>query len=143
MITLRPNTAKVQRRATTGTTSNTGAPVPTTPITVYAALPCFIENVPRQSQIDVAIGSQPVVEQLHLFYADGVNVNGYTAGETVVYKGQNLIVAANLRSAFPDIRDGDLITMETGSTFLVIGPPQLYYDVFPNIQAHLQLGKGW
>lgn len=141
---LRPNTATVQRKATTGRVSNTGAPIPAGPETVYAELPCFIESALTRAEIVTAGGAagQPVTTDTVMMVADGVNVSGCSPGDVVTVNGVMMIVAANGRAAFPDLRNDDKITREDGTEYLVLRT-QSYPDVFPNIQAHLALGKAW
>ncbi len=140
----RPNTVTVQRMQTSGT-SGAGDPLPTAPVTIYAALPCLVDMMPRGGDIvDAKIG--PVVSQVYTLYADGVAAYGASAGSTidVTIGGTTFpfIVAPNGRSAFPDIRKNDRITDETGRAFLVIAVAQ-YYDVAPGLQAHLRIGEAW
>lgn len=141
---LRPNTAKVEREQTGGT-SGAGDPLPTAPLTVYTDLPCLVDMMPRGGDIvDSKVG--PVIAQVYTLYADGVSAAGNPPGATLEVtiggKTYAFIVSDNGRSAFPDVRKNDRITDERGRAFLVLAVAQ-YYDVEPGIQAHLHIDKAW
>jgi hypothetical protein len=140
---LRPNTATVERKNATGTTSNTGTPVPAAPSTIYASLPCMIDSVSalRGFELTAAGGQQPITIGSDMLICDGANIHG-TPGQAVTVNGVAMLIASNGRAAFPDIRKGDRITREDGLEYLAIGVHR-FSDVFPNLQADLQLGKAW
>lgn len=144
VIALRPNSAKIERKGTSGT-SNTGEPVQGAPTTIYAALPCYIESNPRWAEMESAGGNMgPVMYDRRVsMVADGIITPGATPGATVTdVNGNEQIVAGNGRAAFPDIQVNDRVTDENGNEYLVAAI-QFYYDVFPNIQVQLDRGKAW
>jgi hypothetical protein len=146
MTLLRPNTAVVERKQTSGV-SNTGTPVPAAPEQVYAALPCLIDAISalRSFELTQADGAQPVTIGGHMIVVDGANITG-TPGDTVTVtvwgNPIEMIIAPNGLAAYPDIQKNDRITREDGTEYLVIGVHQ-YPGVTPNLQAELQLGKAW
>lgn len=139
---LRPNVARIDRQQSGGT-SNTGTPVPASPITIYTALPCLLDTISalRSYDLEVARASQADILGSFMLVADGANVHG-TPGDEVTVNGVVMKIAPNGRAAFPDILKGDRATGEDGLQYLVLGV-HLYSDVFPNVQAQLALGKAW
>jgi|GEM_PF-6910391 len=139
----RPNTCTVQRLVPGGT-SNAGDLLPATPSTVVSGLPCMISA--QSMTLGAQLQSGPIAPTMQMHYTllvDGVPAGGAAPGSSITFNGLPYIVAANGKSAFPDIRADDRITREDGAEFLVVGPPVLYPDVCPTLQVHLVYGKAW
>lgn len=141
---LRPDAIDVWRKVP-GATTQTGGQL-STPTKLYRGLAALLDNATRgvSDRLQFAGPTGEQVEQTDLGFVDGLmpaNFVGLNPGDSFTYQGFTYVVAANGRSAFPDIQPFDVVVNGT-DVYLVLQATR-YYDVEPVLQLHLNFGRAW